>query len=295
VEPWHYYFWVFPVLFLPWSLVLPGGIAWGVRRFREHPGLRFALIAFVVTLLEFTASKSRRSYYILPAFPFAALVVAGFLGDVVGLHGQGLPLRRVWTALAAFPAFILPAFLALGAAFFMVGPILPGPVGQLGREFPLSLPLGAVLAGLLGLWIIARRRRDSGGLLAVGATAALTVTLYLSLGVEAIRARRNPERLLIDEVKARFEGEEISYFGAGNTRLTFYLGVGPQKVDFDGARKLIDGDREEVFLLLRDKELERLKGSWPPDFEEVVRIERPAFGPFRSEKTEYVLLRLAKK
>lgn len=79
-EPVYVYLLHLPVYLFPWSLLLPfvGWSAW-----RRWPSMssaeRWPLIVCVLVLAFLTGSGSRRSYYVLPVLPFAALAIADWL------------------------------------------------------------------------------------------------------------------------------------------------------------------------------------------------------------------------
>src|SRR5258708_39782637 len=64
----------------PWSALLPAALieTHSLRRAGAEPGRadRFALVYFWATFIFFPLSGSRRSYYILPILPAAAILVA---------------------------------------------------------------------------------------------------------------------------------------------------------------------------------------------------------------------------
>ncbi|MGH7263737.1 MAG: ArnT family glycosyltransferase, partial [Candidatus Rokuibacteriota bacterium] len=75
---WYFYLGEFPAAFLPWVLFFPGAVVLGWRARREAPGQRpilFPLAWFATGLLFFTLSSGKRSAYLLPLFPPAALAV----------------------------------------------------------------------------------------------------------------------------------------------------------------------------------------------------------------------------
>jgi len=80
--PIYLYCYVIFALMMPWSAFLPAALAQAHRRPAELPptdaarGHRFALVYFWATFIFFTLSGSRRSYYLLPILPAAALLVA---------------------------------------------------------------------------------------------------------------------------------------------------------------------------------------------------------------------------
>lgn len=86
--PIYLYCYVIFALMMPWSALLPAALAEAHRRPADQRecdsggeeaaarGHRFALVYFWATFVFFTLSGSRRSYYLLPILPAAALLVA---------------------------------------------------------------------------------------------------------------------------------------------------------------------------------------------------------------------------
>jgi 4-amino-4-deoxy-L-arabinose transferase-like glycosyltransferase len=84
--PIYLYCYVIFALMMPWSAFLPAALAEAHRRpldasradssVEAARGHRFALVYFWATFVFFTLSGSRRSYYLLPILPAAALLVA---------------------------------------------------------------------------------------------------------------------------------------------------------------------------------------------------------------------------
>ncbi len=66
--------------FLPWSLFVPSAIAryWKSKNGTEKYGLLFSIVWFLTIMTFFSISKGRRSDYILPLYPAAALIVGQF-------------------------------------------------------------------------------------------------------------------------------------------------------------------------------------------------------------------------
>ncbi len=81
------YFEYLPLYIAPWAAFLPFA-AWAIidrrkdlaaRWKRLEPGLRGMAWAFLIIFAFLTASGSRRSYYVLPLLPFAAILIAGWI------------------------------------------------------------------------------------------------------------------------------------------------------------------------------------------------------------------------
>lgn len=82
-EPFYVYFLYLPMYLFPWIILFIPAL---INRIRSWPKLsltsRWILLSFVALFVFFTLSGSRRSYYILPAVPFALLVILDWLGDM---------------------------------------------------------------------------------------------------------------------------------------------------------------------------------------------------------------------
>ncbi|MBI2900370.1 MAG: glycosyltransferase family 39 protein [Planctomycetes bacterium] len=77
--PYLYLIWI-PVYLLPWTALLPFAIWRAARRWKTlGPSSRWVVWAVALIFLFFTASTSRRPYYILPILPFAALMIADWI------------------------------------------------------------------------------------------------------------------------------------------------------------------------------------------------------------------------
>ncbi len=73
--PVYLYAYVIFGLLAPWSVFLPAALV----RAHGQRGDRFALVYFWATFVFFTLSSSRRSYYLVPILPAAALLIARLL------------------------------------------------------------------------------------------------------------------------------------------------------------------------------------------------------------------------
>ena len=76
-HPWWYYVPRFLVDFMPWTPVLNFLAIWSLRMGRWHHDslFRFATIAFVTIFTVLSTAHFKRADYLLPAFPFAALML----------------------------------------------------------------------------------------------------------------------------------------------------------------------------------------------------------------------------
>jgi hypothetical protein len=114
----------------PWSALLPAAMVetHSLRRAGAEPAHadRFALVYFWATFIFFTLSGSRRSYYILPILPAAAMLVARTLAYPGEL--RSMIARRLLTL-----GYAIVAFAAIGGIVLLIPAwaILPSPYDAL--------------------------------------------------------------------------------------------------------------------------------------------------------------------
>ena len=129
--PIYLYVYVIFGLMAPWSALLPAALVetHSLRHAGAEPARadRFALVYFWATFIFFTLSGSRRSYYILPILPAAAILVARTLAYRGG-ELRSMIARRLLTAGFAIVAFIAVASII---ALIPAWAILPSPYDAL--------------------------------------------------------------------------------------------------------------------------------------------------------------------
>lgn len=142
VRGWSYFLWHAPMDFLPWTLFLPwawldlGGDADARRLRRRLAGWALWVIFF------FTLSASKRSLYVLLAFPAAAMLIAA--------AGERLAGRRGVVRLCLGLALVLAGIVALAVGWPRPPP-LPAALDAAALRRALAL-LGVVAAGW-ALWV----------------------------------------------------------------------------------------------------------------------------------------------
>ena len=143
--PIYLYVYVIFGLMAPWSALLPAALVetHSLRRADAEPARadRFALVYFWATFIFFTLSGSRRSYYILPILPAAAILVARTLA----YPGE---LRSIFARRLLTVGYAVVAFAAIAAIVMLIPAraILPSPYDA----FP---PLPARPA-FIAFWIV---------------------------------------------------------------------------------------------------------------------------------------------
>ncbi|MBN2145191.1 MAG: glycosyltransferase family 39 protein [Candidatus Aureabacteria bacterium] len=86
-DPFYTYLIYFPLYFFPWILLFIPALIHHLHHWKTNsPASRWIFLANVLIFLFFTASGSRRSYYILPLLPFASLLVSSWIMQITADH-----------------------------------------------------------------------------------------------------------------------------------------------------------------------------------------------------------------
>jgi 4-amino-4-deoxy-L-arabinose transferase-like glycosyltransferase len=164
---------------LPWSLFLVPGL-WlsgrGARSGRRSD--RFLLLWFVVLFVFFSAAGAKRSVYLLPAYPAAALLVSGALTRVWRGEG-GVSDRWVTVPLYLTCGLLVAAAVVGGVYVWPTWQELGGPPGFLAAGIAGCVVL---VAGGVGGVVLARRRSMRRGMMAL-VLAATAAHLVLWAGI----------------------------------------------------------------------------------------------------------------
>lgn len=117
IGPIYTYLIYLPAYTLPWAPCWVLGLWVAARHWRQlQPNERWLVWALGLLFLFFTASGSRRSYYVLPLVPFAQLLGAWWLNrHLLQRRASGKPGERSWAIGFASAAVIL--LLVLGVAY----------------------------------------------------------------------------------------------------------------------------------------------------------------------------------
>ncbi len=112
VNPWYYNFIVLSAGLLPWTLLMLGSL-FAIRHKRQITLSNAALLslsAAVITILFYCIPSSKRSVYLLPAYPFICYGIASIIDD----RDTFAKLVRIFTWILAVIAILVPiAFIAL--------------------------------------------------------------------------------------------------------------------------------------------------------------------------------------
>ncbi|MDA8163323.1 MAG: glycosyltransferase family 39 protein [Desulfobacteraceae bacterium] len=267
-EPFYVYFYYLPLLFMPWSPLLISAIAkisssW--RRLDENT--TWLLTVFFLIFLFFTASGSRRSYYILPIFPFAALLAAVFLNGEYGWRRTTIAIQTTLVLIASIIEILSPGIVSV-----MIKPL------QL--YAPLDLKIATAAIGFMAAlpWILTRSRPNI--LRSVTGAGQNIAPLVLSVAVIMgglfcvqlnMLDQYRTERAFINEVRQKMAGipqDSIAFYPKTITNLVFYLGV-PGRItilkDTDAVRSFLHKDNGEKLIITTKRYEGELIPALPAD------------------------------
>ncbi len=278
--PIYCYFYYLPMLFLPWTPLFLAACAGMARGWRDLDSrTRWLIKAALLVFLFFTASGSRRSYYILPILPLCALWTAVFLRtDSVLLPALMIFKRwglRIQAGLLAVLAFI-----------YIASPIIwPVLMDRMGFVAPQGLMISTFVGGLAvaGLFAIFHWRPSllSAVLGTARPAAPLVAVVAVFMGVffcwqmNALEIYRT-ERPFSLELKKRLIGvdpEQVAFFRKVSPNALFYLDFSrPVQLlsDQEAARRFIESESSNNMLISRRKYLAELIPLLPADL-----IQRP--------------------
>ena len=119
-EPFYYYLLKFPSDFLPWSVFIPAACIHFWRNRTRNNNILFPAAWFAATFLLFSLVSGKRSLYLLPLYPAAALIMAKFFGDLLRMEASDIPALQ--KRFITIPSQLLFGGLAASGAVIMIAP-----------------------------------------------------------------------------------------------------------------------------------------------------------------------------
>ena len=256
-NPLYHYFKVVPGVFMPWTFLLPGMIAFAFRTkdAETKRRLRFPVVWFLTIFVFFSMSDSKRTIYVVPLIPAAVLWAGLFLREALD---KTSPLR----------AWAVGGIYASAVAFIGVG--LGAPIAvklKHADAFYAALPCCLVLTfGGITVFARARAGRRWASLadvrtcvLAAFAAAMVFVMPYVNTHKSA--------RLML----ARFRGivgpsAEIGLYRSERAGYAFYWGrLLPPLRSRDDLVEFMSRE-PQGYALMKTKYLAEVQGGAPDDF-----------------------------
>jgi 4-amino-4-deoxy-L-arabinose transferase-like glycosyltransferase len=238
-KPFYYYGPAFLMAFMPWTLLLvPAVVHLVMLRGRlDAAGLLFPLVWFCGIVGFFSLAAGKRSVYLLPAYPAAALLV-GALFDPT-LEGRAA-FARTAGVLRGLVWMLLVGLVVGGVAVLLDGAEPPGfvarwlhPKDRRGLELvvavvrqhkPATTALLGVLAGALVVLLAGLRRQRPALVLAGLGEFTVAVALVANAIVHPEMARARTLRDFAAAVAARVPADaELRFVGPPNGGMRVYL------------------------------------------------------------------------
>ena len=252
VEPPWTYLKHAPVFFMPWTLLLIASL-WESRRWPANWASRWTWLTGLAIFLFFTASGSRRSYYILPLVPALALITGKALSD--WLTRPDSQESRIMTA-AALATSVLPGLVGMGLTFAYFSKSLPHHPVQLMVAIP------AIIGSVVTLALFLKGRKRPGLVLLFLLFFALE--LWAFTGGMAMAERMRTFRPFCEAAAERLEGVEdksIALYPGGDSSLTFYLNRRVRYLNSPGEVAKFRQERPGGFLIADVNSIEDLRGK----------------------------------
>ncbi|MBL8856897.1 MAG: glycosyltransferase family 39 protein [Planctomycetes bacterium] len=248
----------FPVLFLPWTLLLAAGLGRAWRSFRARENTEFVRIAawFAVVFVFWSVIPPKRDLYLLPIYPAAALIAA--FEFTSRLRAGSLPRWIGWTTagLLGLVGLVLASATLVVPRIVAASPNLFTSDAEAAELALRIVPAGlALLAGVaLAGWALSRGRiarwADAIGL---GLASALTLVAVLVV----------PR---IDDVKSARSLAELLAQRPEKPSLLACVGIRPEGIRFygnvpagaDPIPEALEREGANFLALCRDKEFQEL-------------------------------------
>jgi 4-amino-4-deoxy-L-arabinose transferase-like glycosyltransferase len=233
----------------------------------EGQGDRFALVYFWATFVFFTLSGSRRSYYLLPILPAAAMLVARLFTKA---RDQLPTLAR---RLMNLGYFLLVAVAVFGVVILIPPTARPGIL----RSYPpLPAPIVFALLWLLAIAGIVYALRDFRPFKIALSTAVVAYLAWVYLfifampGVEPYRGEQPFARAVRAQLEDDLTG--LAMYRVWGPGLVFYLSPERRIPEFDAPETLGKFARENHlrWLIVRERDLQTLPFAGSPVVKETV-------------------------
>jgi len=225
--PIYLYIYVIFELMAPWSVLLPAALVDAHRRRSADSSLarsdRFTMAMFWATFVFFTLSGSRRSYYILPILPAAAILIARLL-DRPFEEMTALARRLTRIGFGAIVATIALSTLA----FLPPRLFLPQPYAQLPPAPDLGIFAIFWLGSIAAIIYAMRSLNPARIATALGAIAWMFMFYFFVFAMPAGDAFRS-EKPFAAQVRTLIGNDASSLAFFRNQGPVFYLGL-PQPV-----------------------------------------------------------------
>jgi 4-amino-4-deoxy-L-arabinose transferase-like glycosyltransferase len=239
----HSFFFYVPMLLtgmLPWSVLLPSAISRAVRtRSSADPGeadfSRYLVSWGAIVFLVCSAASGKRTNYLLPLYPAAALLIGRELARILRGAESGDPARSLlvagWAA-AATTGLVAAILILWRAGIEPWQPVVPWlhPQDQVlvpqmaARIGPPAVAVIIFVSAMAATLAAATARRAWRSLYTAVGAMLVTVTVVGCTYLPALEAGLKSFAPFTDRVAARVGGEQIAFYQVPDLSVLFYLG-----------------------------------------------------------------------
>jgi len=233
-KPWASYFlYVFPANFLPWTLFVPGAIVYALRRRREGPlpDLAFPAVWWFMMVLFFSFSSGKRSIYMVPVEPAAAILVGWFLAEFWRDAERFQPRRGVtWPLGILFGVVVAGGAAGVPVALAVAPEVAP-------HAWPVCVALA--VAGVVGL-VLLRRGRLRAGVVTVPAMLVLVAWVGLPTVVRYVNEHKSA-KIMLSKIEPLLPSKAaLALFGTQRAGYSYYWGQDIPAIDRGENAKLVE-------------------------------------------------------
>ncbi|MEN9704251.1 MAG: hypothetical protein RLZZ393_130 [Pseudomonadota bacterium] len=192
----------------PWVLLLPAAL-WQAWRRRADRGMRLLGLWFVVSLLFLSAASTKRSVYLLPAYPAILALLGAWLAS-------SRETRWLRTSLLLAGGICFVASVAFG--FWLYTPLAASPrlaALSAGLSFPSHALAAVFVAGAMAIGIFLRRRDPARAVVALSATLLAVFTVALWLVMPLVDGARRYSVAAAVVLRQSAPDESVGFFAPG--------------------------------------------------------------------------------
>jgi len=283
-KPFWLYLPYFLAGFFPWVFFVPPAIYHILRNKWRQSGYDGLLVIYLIwTFLFFSLTGIKRSDYILPVYPAAALLVAEYLWNTISFRA----FRRSFLAIGLFSILLTLISLALTipavnewltALYPSLAALKRGlPPDLLNSLFPYLLFLLIILAGVWIYGWFGREREKIATAFLITQAAILFFTICFVL--RPINVYKDTRSYIADMNKI-IGNRQVYCFSSWDEEYGFYLDRVIKTMDQATLLEWLKGNEEKGFLLITPKNYHSLFGqqiSVPFLFKENMPSERPMY------------------
>ena len=256
VRPIYYYFYNFPIDFLPWIFFLPAAMAYGYSRekMEKRREFFFLVIWFVIIFLFFSLSKGKRAIYLLPLYPAVSIMVGKLWDDLISTPMEGF--RNEWISFPLY-GFMGLALVAGAAIPWIVSITFPS-------YLPYVFPIAFLLVGGSLVLFVLYRFRNYGAILFLLIGMLAGGYFYTSRVIFPLVNPYKSARFVCQEITSRIQpGERLGLYGGFVTGpYNFYTGIVPiEELEEKEALFSFLRSSERVFCLLKFRDFSQFQ-TW---------------------------------